>query len=563
MEGFKLWLHPFNWKQSPLPLRIKELQHATAHDERISLLREVCCIASTYSIDVAKLAEVVIHQESLVVSNKEAASSVRLPLSLAQIDQFDILESPVQRSDAALGFVAYGYPMQANQALWRETNYEIPSSAPGDVWLFVVTADTQSSAHVHDSCSALSQAMNALVLHGAISGDINIFEYANQRVAKGGFGSVQFLRYKHGNDNRIFAGKFVEGEDANALCCAECQYLHAAGNHPNIVAFRGLFCFVTPSQECMWMILMDSHLGGDLFQRVRCHGTFSERASLEVSLGVLNALRHLHKCNIIHRDVKPGNVVQASDSRAVLIDMGIAVHSSEQARRKKMCGSPGFTAPEILLRRGCEFKSDVFGCGALLYFVASGRGPFMGSNKDETMALNKRACINFDDRHFLALRWQSIEVIRHMLEKKPRRRPDARAAHEAVTFVLDTLPQGTLPGATANASGDAMSELAEPLHQEATSTSWIRWPRPISAFSSIKSSEAISSYASSSSKSSSSSVLGAARQKLSAGPVVRKVTNSAQKLKSLMNRVNGTRTEVEPFSNVAMPRCSSDDNPPT
>eukprot|EP00928_Gymnodinium_smaydae_P091926 TRINITY_DN7568_c0_g2_i3.p1 TRINITY_DN7568_c0_g2~~TRINITY_DN7568_c0_g2_i3.p1 ORF type:complete len:561 (+),score=63.04 TRINITY_DN7568_c0_g2_i3:125-1807(+) len=553
MEGFKLWLHPLNWKQSPLPVRIKELQHATAHDERISLLREVCCIASTYSIDVAKLAEVAIHQECLVVSSKEAASSVRLPLSLAQIDQFDILESPVQRSDAAIGFVAYGYPTQASQSLWRGTTYEVPLSAPGDVWLFVVTADTQSSAHVHDSCSALSQAMNALVHQGAISGDINIFEQVNERVRKGGFGSVQFLRHKQGSDGRIFAGKFMEGEKASALCCAESQFLLAIGKHPNIVAFCGVFCFVTPSQECKWMILMESHLGGDISQRVRCHGTFSERASLEVSLGVLNALRHLHKCNIIHRDVKPGNVVQASDSRAVLIDMGLAVHLSERAERKRVCGSPGFTAPEVLFRRGCEPKSDVFGCGAILYFVASGRGPFAGSNKEETMSLNKLACISFDDRRLITLRWQTVEIIRHMLEKKPRRRPDARAAHEAVTFVLDTLPQGTLPGATANASGDAMSELVEPLHQEASSTSWIRWTRPLGVFSSIRSSEAPSSYASSSSKSSASSLLGAARQRLGNGTAVRKVTNSAQKLKSLMNRVTGTRTERESFSNVATP----------
>eukprot|EP00928_Gymnodinium_smaydae_P099054 TRINITY_DN9354_c2_g1_i1.p1 TRINITY_DN9354_c2_g1~~TRINITY_DN9354_c2_g1_i1.p1 ORF type:complete len:561 (-),score=76.82 TRINITY_DN9354_c2_g1_i1:337-2019(-) len=554
MEGFRLWLHPLNWKRAPLPIRIKELQHASSHDERIALLREVCCIASSYPVDVATLAEVVIRPECLIVSSQQNGSSICLPLSLAQIDQYDILEEPGQRSDAALGFIAYGYPMQANQALWRETGHGTSASAQGDVWLFVVTSDERSDSHANERCSALSEAMNALVHNGAISGDINIFEQINERVATGGFGSVQFLRRKHSTDGRIYAGKFMVGEKASSIACDECHYLLATGNHPNIVAFWGVFCFVTPLQECRWMILMESHPGGNIGERVRRHGAFSKHASLEASGDVLRALCHLHTRDIIHRDVKPANVVQASDGRAVLIDMGIAVHVSERAKLKKVCGSPGYVAPEIF-HGGCEFRSDVFGCGALFYFVTSGRGPFAGSNKDETLSLNKRASLSFDDRCFLTVPWQSIEIIRHMLQRKARKRPQARSAYEVVTLVIETIPLATLPGATVQASDDAAQELAEPLHQESTS-SRKDLISPQSMFSSLKSNEALSSNASSScasSTSSSSSFLGAARKKLSAGPAVQKIVNSARKLKSLLNRVTETRTEVTP---VRKPDCS-------
>eukprot|EP00928_Gymnodinium_smaydae_P099052 TRINITY_DN9354_c1_g3_i2.p1 TRINITY_DN9354_c1_g3~~TRINITY_DN9354_c1_g3_i2.p1 ORF type:complete len:265 (-),score=17.21 TRINITY_DN9354_c1_g3_i2:653-1336(-) len=227
--------------------------------------------------------------------------------------------------------------------------------------------------------------------------------------------------------------------------------------------------------------------------------------------------------------------------------MGIAVHLSERAKRKVVCGSPGFIAPELFQRRGCELKSDVFGCGALLYFLVRGKGPFMGSDKDETMSLNKRAHISFDDAHFLAISWETVEIMRYMLQKHPRRRPDARSAREAVTHVIEMIPPAPLPGVDPHACDHAISEPADPMqHQESDSTSRNRCTRSLGMFSSIASAAPQTSGSSASSSFSGSSLISAARQKLSTGPVGEKLVSSARKLTCLFHRVRNTRTESQP-----------------
>eukprot|EP00928_Gymnodinium_smaydae_P099053 TRINITY_DN9354_c1_g3_i4.p1 TRINITY_DN9354_c1_g3~~TRINITY_DN9354_c1_g3_i4.p1 ORF type:complete len:264 (-),score=14.25 TRINITY_DN9354_c1_g3_i4:628-1308(-) len=226
--------------------------------------------------------------------------------------------------------------------------------------------------------------------------------------------------------------------------------------------------------------------------------------------------------------------------------MGIAVHLSERAKRKVVCGSPGFIAPELFHRRGCEPKSDVFGCGALLYFVVRGKGPFVGSDKDETISLNKRAHISFDDAHFLAISWETVEIMRYMLQKHPRRRPDARSAREAVTHVIEMIPPAPPTAADQHALDHTIPEPADPMqHQESDSTSRNRCTRSLGMFSSIASAAPQTS-GSSSTSSSGSSLISVARQKLSTGPVVEKLVNSSRKLTNLFHRVRGTRTEVQP-----------------
>eukprot|EP00928_Gymnodinium_smaydae_P097803 TRINITY_DN8943_c1_g1_i1.p1 TRINITY_DN8943_c1_g1~~TRINITY_DN8943_c1_g1_i1.p1 ORF type:complete len:389 (-),score=22.26 TRINITY_DN8943_c1_g1_i1:324-1490(-) len=278
--------------------------------------------------------------------------------------------------------------------------------------------------------------MTALIGRGAIAGDTRGFEVAVERTAKGGFGTVHFLRSERADHSCVYAGKLVDAARPMSAC-AECDYLLEVGSHPNIVSFIGAFCFWDSTKERRWMIMTEAHLGGDLDLRVRRLGAFSERRALEISRDVLKAVCHLHRHLIMHRDIKPANVVLASDGRAVLIDMGLCVHKSEIAKRKKRSGTPGFIAPEIILGYGCHFKSDVFGCGALLYFIASGMAPFVGSGKKETQLVNARARVLFDNARFLTIAVHTIELVRNMLDKSPSGRPKARAACNAITVFLE------------------------------------------------------------------------------------------------------------------------------
>eukprot|EP00928_Gymnodinium_smaydae_P078336 TRINITY_DN6220_c1_g2_i1.p1 TRINITY_DN6220_c1_g2~~TRINITY_DN6220_c1_g2_i1.p1 ORF type:complete len:546 (-),score=31.14 TRINITY_DN6220_c1_g2_i1:98-1735(-) len=432
MACFRLWLHPLHSRRSQSPFSMFQMRRASSHEERLAVLRDVCCEVSTQPLDMAQLTEVVVHPDDLVARSEEVGKPMRLPLRLSQIYEHSILETQEERSGGAGGFIAYAYPMTAYQAQWQECAASRTTEA--DVWVFVVTANTICSTPSRKSL-VLRQAVHALMARGAIAGEVSGLEPAHTGMESGGFGIVRFFQRKHDENSRIYAGKVLEGVDAMSAC-AECHCLLAARSHPNIVAFVGAFCFLTPLERT-WMIVTEAHLGGDVESRVRSCGAFCDREALKVLRDVLKAVAHLHEHLLMHRDVKPANIVVASDGRAVLIDMGLAVHASEKEKRKVQCGTVGFVAPEILFDRGCQLKSDVFGCGALLYFVASGMAPFQGSSRTETIKLNGRAHVNFDHPCFLTIDVHTIEFIRNMLQRLPQRRPTARSACVTITFAIE------------------------------------------------------------------------------------------------------------------------------
>eukprot|EP00928_Gymnodinium_smaydae_P078338 TRINITY_DN6220_c1_g2_i3.p1 TRINITY_DN6220_c1_g2~~TRINITY_DN6220_c1_g2_i3.p1 ORF type:complete len:541 (-),score=30.85 TRINITY_DN6220_c1_g2_i3:7-1629(-) len=457
MACFRLWLHPLHSRRSQSPFSMFQMRRASSHEERLAVLRDVCCEVSTQPLDMAQLTEVVVHPDDLVARSEEVGKPMRLPLRLSQIYEHSILETQEERSGGAGGFIAYAYPMTAYQAQWQECAASRTTEA--DVWVFVVTANTICSTPSRKSL-VLRQAVHALMARGAIAGEVSGLEPAHTGMESGGFGIVRFFQRKHDENSRIYAGKVLEGVDAMSAC-AECHCLLAARSHPNIVAFVGAFCFLTPLERT-WMIVTEAHLGGDVESRVRSCGAFCDREALKVLRDVLKAVAHLHEHLLMHRDVKPANIVLASDGRAVLIDMGLAVHVSETEKRRIKCGTPGFVAPEILQNRGCQLKSDVFGCGAVLYFLTSGRAPFAASSKKETIDLNARAHVRFDDPLFLMIAVHTIELIRHWLQMKPKQRPNARSARNAITLVIEMTAPAELPGETSHMHCHTPSNAAEP-----------------------------------------------------------------------------------------------------
>lgn len=86
---------------------------------------------------------------------------------------------------------------------------------------------------------------------------------------------------------------------------------------------------------------------------------------------LLQALCALEEHGIVHRDLKPSNMIFCKLSKKIkLLDFGLGVDITNSfARRKKVCGTENFTAPEILKNEPCEFKSDVFSAGMVFLFL--------------------------------------------------------------------------------------------------------------------------------------------------------------------------------------------------
>ena len=116
-----------------------------------------------------------------------------------------------------------------------------------------------------------------------------------------------------------------------------------------------------------------------LHQVILTDGPLSHREAARIGLGVLSALRAAHQAGVLHRDVKPHNVLLTDDGRVVLTDFGLATLESELQLSDKpepLFGSPFYVAPERLRGERSSERSDLWSLGATLYSAVEGRPPF-------------------------------------------------------------------------------------------------------------------------------------------------------------------------------------------
>lgn len=155
------------------------------------------------------------------------------------------------------------------------------------------------------------------------------------------------------------------------------------------------------------------------------------RAAL-VGAEVLAALRAAHAVGVLHRDVKPGNVLIANDGRVVLSDFGIAVVEGDAALTPtgELVGSPEFLAPERALGQPPGPEADLWSLGVMLYAAVEGFSPF----RQDTPLSTLRAVV---DASLPPPRWAGPlrPVLEELLRKDPRQRATAAEAERMLRLV--------------------------------------------------------------------------------------------------------------------------------
>jgi eukaryotic-like serine/threonine-protein kinase len=123
-------------------------------------------------------------------------------------------------------------------------------------------------------------------------------------------------------------------------------------------------------------------------------GPLPENVAIEVARRLLGALRTAHERGVVHRDVKPSNVMLSADGRVTLTDFGIAQAADDPrlTTTGSLVGSPGYMAPERLDGGHADPASDLWSLGATLWYAVQGRGPFSRDTTAATIA----AVINAD-----------------------------------------------------------------------------------------------------------------------------------------------------------------------
>ncbi|HLK02716.1 MAG TPA: serine/threonine-protein kinase, partial [Streptosporangiaceae bacterium] len=204
-------------------------------------------------------------------------------------------------------------------------------------------------------------------------------------------------------------------------------------SHPAVVSV-----FDVASEDGRPWIVMELINSQSLDQVLAASGPMPARAVAELGRQLLSALTVAHAAGVLHRDVKPSNVLLAGDGRAVLTDFGIATFQGDPklTATGMVMGSPGFTAPERIRGGDATPASDLWSLGATLYAAVEGRGPYEARGGAFT---TMSAVIN-EDAPAASSAGALEPVIASLLRRDPAERPDAVTATRMISDVLPLLP---------------------------------------------------------------------------------------------------------------------------
>lgn len=183
-------------------------------------------------------------------------------------------------------------------------------------------------------------------------------------------------------------------------------------------------------QPCIVMQLLEST---PLSELLRERGAFPPDETARIGAQVASALAAAHRLKIVHRDVKPGNILITADGSAMISDFGIshALGDATITATGMIHGTPAYLAPEVARGLPTSFASDVFSLGSTLYAVVEGEPPF-GTDRNSIALLHRVARGGYPAPRRAG---PLAPLLRKMLAAQPKRRPSMESVADALADI--------------------------------------------------------------------------------------------------------------------------------
>jgi serine/threonine-protein kinase len=241
--------------------------------------------------------------------------------------------------------------------------------------------------------------------HGAMAVVFKARQLSLDRVV-----AIKVLPKKLSSDKEYVERFYSEGQAAARL------------NHPNIVQAidvneaHGYHYFVMEYVE-----------GKTVYDFLQENKVYTEAEALNIIIQTTRALEHAHCQGLIHRDVKPKNIMITPDGVAKLMDMGLARVADDAnaiaAEQGKLYGTPYYISPEQILGKGnVDFRCDIYSLGATLYHMVTGHVPFEAEDSKGVMLKHLKESLISPDVHNIDLSFGLVKIIKRMMAKHPNHR---------------------------------------------------------------------------------------------------------------------------------------------
>lgn len=203
-------------------------------------------------------------------------------------------------------------------------------------------------------------------------------------------------------------------------------------NHPNITIVHAI-----GEDAGLHFLEMEMVTGGALQQLVNREGKLSPGVAAELMIQACAGMSAAHEMSMIHRDLKPDNILLTDDQRPKIADFGLAKRVASTGGGAALAGTPNYMAPELFDGAPPSLAADVYALGATFYFLLTGRVPYAAENLPDLMKLVKQQPI--PDVEARGIHSPEITAcLQQMLAKRPEDRcPSAVEAVHLFAHVVD------------------------------------------------------------------------------------------------------------------------------
>jgi len=199
-----------------------------------------------------------------------------------------------------------------------------------------------------------------------------------EQLGRGGMGVVYLARDKQ-LDRPValkFLGSLVDGSEEYRKRFEREARAAAKVNHPNIISIYDI-----SSEQGKAYIAMEYVEGPNLHRYIAQKGALPAREAVNLIRQACSALQAVHEAGVVHRDIKPDNILVAKGGLAKLTDFGLAKGDGTRlTAANAVLGTPSYMAPEQVMGKEADARSDIYSLGLVLYEALTGKTAFLGKN---------------------------------------------------------------------------------------------------------------------------------------------------------------------------------------